>query len=169
MLATQVLQRLPSRLWRHKTVLLGLLLLPLGAAVLLVGALGRPALTGNAGQPFPAVATDSASGAPTLAEQNMRALRDGNAQLFWESLADETKQRLRSQGIGSPEDLQQLFARSRAAGEVIVGYLFVARYDTKTGDTVSFFVAQRKTASGEQLEIPYLITTNRQGYVINIE
>ncbi len=164
-----VFRALPRLLWRHKMVLVGLSLLVILPAVLLTSGLRLAPTSGSWPAPGALAATATPDRPPALAEANMRALVELNAQAFWDTLSEDSKAELIMQGIAGSQDLERVFARARANGDIMVSYRFVARYDMKNGDTVSFFVATRAIGQSEQIEVPYLITTDANGYVKRVE
>ncbi len=161
-----ILQRLPRIIWRHKLVLVGFALLI--AAPIVVLATGTTVLASR-GLSVSATTGTGSDRPPPMAEANMKALMDLDAQAFWDTLSEESKAQLTLQGLSSPQDLDRIFARARATGDNLLGYRFIARYDMQNGDTVSFFVATRGSAPSDQQEVTYLVTTDKQGYVKKIE
>lgn len=162
-----ILQRLPRIMWRHKLVLAGFALLIVAPIVVL--ATGGTTVLASRGLSVSATNGANSDRPPPMAEANMKALMDLDAQAFWNTLSEESKAQLSLQGLSSPQDLDRIFARARATGDNLLGYRFIARYDMQNGDTVSFFVATRGSVASDQEEVTYLVTTDKQGYVKKIE
>ena len=103
------------------------------------------------------------------AEQYMQALRDRDAELFYQSLGPTMRRQLESGvGVQGPGAVTALFRFQEQQGDRILDYKLVGSYETQQGGSLRFYVARARTGN-QQVEVPYVITLDRDGKVVNVD
>mgnify|MGYP005864235075 CR=1 FL=1 len=106
---------------------------------------------------------------PLGPEQWLQGYKEFNAQLVWDSMGEEMKQGLESQG-GSVQSLQQQFDEARMAGNTLVGSEYVGRYLADDGHTIHFYVVfLRDGSSGQTAHVPFTFITDTNGKLLRVE
>ena len=108
-------------------------------------------------------------GPPDYAEMYMRAMRDHDADAYWESLAPERQAELERQfGTRGRDAVRAFFREQEAAGQRMISYREIARADARQGGSFRFYVATISNGR-EQRDIPFLLTLDPNGRVLQID
>ena len=155
-----VARRVAARTIRHvlrdPVILLGLA----GLVALMV--IGTPSMAAPDGQTTSVPAEDAA-------DQYMRGMLTRDVSEVFASLSPEMQHSLEQRtGLVGPAAVTAIFQEQERRGERIVGYKYIAGYQTVQGDDVRFYVVQTRRG-GENREIPYLLTLAPDGTVAKIE
>jgi hypothetical protein len=139
--------------------LLGVLLV-----LVLVGAgvIFAPSMLGAAGL-RPGQAEPQATG------DYLRGNRDYNADLVWQSLSSDARQRLSSQG-GSEEDLQRQMEAARQRGFKLEDYSYIGGKTLPDGTSMQFYlVSVRQQPRADLAYQPYMFTLDRDGKIAKVQ
>ena len=139
--------------------LLGLLLL-----VVLIGAamMFAPTMLGSVGL-RPGQSEPQATG------DYLRGNRDYNADLVWQSLSSDARQRLSGQG-GSEEDLQRQMEAARQRGFKLEDYSYIGGKTLPDGTSMQFYLVSVRQQPRTDLDYqPYMFTLDRDGKIAKVQ
>ena len=138
----------------------------LGLLVLLIvvglGAAFAPSLSAVAGlRPGPAE--------PQATGDYLRGNRDYNADLVWQSLSSDARQRLSGQG-GSEEDLQRQMELARQRGFKLEDYSYIGGKSLPDGTSMQFYLVSVRQQQRADLDYqPYMFTLDRDGKIAKVQ
>ena len=140
--------------------LLGLLLV-----VVLIGAglMFAPSMLGSIGLRPPGQAEPQATG------DYLRGNRDYNADLVWQSLSSDARQRLSGQGA-SQEDLQRQMEAARQRGFKLEDYSYIGGKSLPDGTSMQFYLVSVRQQQRADLDYqPYMFTLDRDGKIAKVQ
>jgi hypothetical protein len=119
---------------------------------------------------IPAVAgLRTGSGEPQATGDYLRGNRDYNADLVWQSLNDDARQRLRSQG-GSQEDLQRQMEAARQRGLKLEEVAYIGGKALPDGTSMQFYLVGVRQQSRADIDYqPYMFTLDRDGKIAKVQ
>ncbi len=133
------------------------------ALVLSIAAGGRLGLP-NVGTPLA-----RSEGEPGATEAYLRGNREYNAQLIWDSLSEEARQRLLSQG-GSFDAIALQVQAARQGGIRLEEATYIGGRILPDGTSVQFYlVAVRPQPQADVAYVPYTFTLDRAGKIEKIQ
>lgn len=139
--------------------LLGVLLL---VVLVAAGVILAPTMLGSVGL-RPGQSEPQATG------DYLRGNRDYNADLVWQSLSSDARQRLNGQG-GSEEDLQRQMEAARQRGFKLEDYSYIGGKTLPDGSSMQFYLVSVRQQQRTDLDYqPYMFTLDRDGKIAKVQ
>jgi hypothetical protein len=109
------------------------------------------------------------SGEPQATGDYLRGNRDYNADLVWQSLSNDARQRLASQG-GSQEDLQRQMEAARQRGFKLEDFSYIGSKTLPDGTSMQFYLVGVRQQSKADIDYqPYMFTLDRDGKIAKVQ
>ncbi len=108
-------------------------------------------------------------GEPQATAEYLRGNRDYNAQLIWESLGDDARQRLQARGA-SLDALNQQMQDARDRGVKLEDISYIGGRTLPDGTSLQFYlVAVRAQTKADVQYVPYMFTLDQDGKIAKIQ
>jgi hypothetical protein len=118
---------------------------------------------------IPGVNTLRPQSAPTATEDYMRGNREYNAQLIWDSLNDQARERLSSQG-GSPEAMQAQMQAAKERGVKVEEVSYIGGKSLPDGTSMQFYLVGIRQQTRSDIDYqPYMFTLDRDGKIAKVQ
>ena len=109
------------------------------------------------------------AGEPQATGDYLRGNRDYNADLVWQSLSSDARQRLSGQG-GSEEDLQRQMELARQRGFRLEDYSYIGGKSLPDGTSMQFYLVSVRQQTRAELDYqPYMFTLDRDGKIAKVQ
>ena len=106
---------------------------------------------------------------PQATGDYLRGNRDYNADLVWQSLSSDARQRLSGQG-GSEEDLQRQMEAARQRGFKLEDYSYIGGKMLPDGTSMQFYLVSVRQQQRTDLDYqPYMFTLDRDGKIAKVQ
>jgi hypothetical protein len=106
---------------------------------------------------------------PQATGDYLRGNRDYNADLVWQSLSSDARQRLSGQG-GSEEDLQRQMEAARQRGFKLEDYSYIGGKTLPDGTSMQFYLVSVRQQQRTDLDYqPYMFTLDRDGKIAKVQ
>jgi hypothetical protein len=106
---------------------------------------------------------------PQATGEYLRGNRDYNADLIWQSLSDDARQRLRTQG-GSQEDLQRQMEAARQRGFKLEEVSYIGGKALPDGTSMQFYLVGVRQQTRADIDYqPYMFTLDRDGKIAKVQ
>jgi hypothetical protein len=106
---------------------------------------------------------------PQATGDYLRGNRDYNADLVWQSLSNDARQRLSGQG-GSQEDLQRQMEAARQRGFRLEDYSYIGGKSLPDGTSMQFYLVSVRQQQRTDLDYePYMFTLDRDGKIAKVQ
>jgi hypothetical protein len=106
---------------------------------------------------------------PQATGDYLRGNRDYNADLVWQSLNSDARQRLSGQG-GSEEDLQRQMESARQRGVRLEDYSYIGGKTLADGTSMQFYLVSVRQQQRADLDYqPYMFTLDRDGKIAKVQ
>jgi hypothetical protein len=106
---------------------------------------------------------------PQATGDYLRGNRDYNADLVWQSLSNDARQRLSGQG-GSEEDLQRQMEAARQRGFKLEDYSYIGGKSLPDGTSMQFYLVSVRQQQRTDLDYqPYMFTLDRDGKIAKVQ
>jgi hypothetical protein len=107
--------------------------------------------------------------APVATEDYLRGNRDYNADLVWQSLSGDARQRLSGQG-GSEEELQRQMEAARQRGFKLEDFSYIGGKSLPDGTSMQFYLVSVRQQQRADLDYqPYMFTLDRDGKIAKVQ
>ncbi len=149
----------PARLFATLAVLLAAV-----AAVFLADA-AFPGMWARVGSALPR----GTAPAPQATEEFMRGNQEYNADLIWQSLSDQARNRLESQG-GSVDAFKTQMDSAKQRGVRLQDVSYIGEKSLPDGTSMVFYLVGYKQGDNANVEfVPYLFTLDSSGKIIKVQ
>ena len=106
---------------------------------------------------------------PQATGDYLRGNRDYNADLVWQSLSSDARQRLSGQGA-SEEDLQRQMESARQRGFRLEDYSYIGGKTLADGTSMQFYLVSVRQQQRADLDYqPYMFTLDRDGKIAKVQ
>lgn len=100
----------------------------------------------------------------------MRGNQDYNAELVWESLADEARGAIAGGVDSAPTALQAQMQAARQRGYRLEDVSYVGGRNLPDGTSMQFYLVGYRASSQADVEyVPYLFTLNTSGKIVKVQ
>ncbi len=116
-----------------------------------------------------AVLPHGTSPAPEATEEFMRGNQQYDAQLIWQSLSDQARSRLESQG-GSVDTFASQMDSAKQRGVKLEDVSYIGEKSLPDGTSMVFYLVGYKQGADASVEfVPYLFTLDTSGKIIKVQ
>ena len=106
---------------------------------------------------------------PQATTDYLRGNRDYNADLVWQSLNNDARQRLSGQG-GSQDELQQQMEAARQRGFKLEDFSYIGGKSLPDGSSMQFYLVSVRQQPKADLDYqPYMFTLDRDGKIAKVQ
>lgn len=106
---------------------------------------------------------------PQATGDYLRGNRDYNADLVWQSLSSDARQRISGQGA-SQDDLQRQMEQARQRGFKLEDFSYIGGKSLPDGTSMQFYlVSVRQQAKSDLDYQPYMFTLDRDGKIAKVQ
>jgi hypothetical protein len=106
---------------------------------------------------------------PQATGDYLRGNRDYNADLVWQSLNSDARQRMSGQGA-TEEDLQRQMESARQRGSKLEDYSYIGGKTLADGTSMQFYLVSVRQQTRADLDYqPYMFTLDRDGKIAKVQ